>query len=72
LYVSDGAINATVPKDEPLEELTPERAFELLAIRRERLGLEPGQAAPKATKAGRRSTSPARTVKKGATRKKSE
>jgi len=72
LYVSDGAINATVPKDEPLEELTPERAFELLAIRREKLGLEPGQAAPKATKAGRRSTSPARTVKKGATRKKSE
>jgi DNA topoisomerase-1 len=72
LYVSDGAINATVPKDEPLEELTPERAFELLAIRRERLGLEPGQAAPKTTKAGRRSTSPARTVKKGATRKKSE
>jgi len=72
LYVTDGAINATVPKDEPLEELTPERAFELLAIRREKLGLEPGQAAPKASKAGRRSTSPARTVKKGATRKKSE
>jgi DNA topoisomerase-1 len=72
LYVTDGAINATVPKDEPLEELTPERAFELLAIRREKLGLEPGQPAPKASKAGRRSTSPARTVKKGATRKKSE
>jgi len=72
LYVTDGAINATVPKDEPLEELTPERAFELLAIRREKLGLEPGQAAPKASKAGRRSASPARTVKKGATRKKSE
>ncbi len=71
LYVSDGAINATVPKDEPLDELTPERAFELLAIRREKLGLEPGQPAPKASKAGRRSSAPARTVKKGATRKKS-
>jgi DNA topoisomerase-1 len=72
LYVSDGAINATVPKDEPLDELTPERAFELLAIRREKLGLEPGQPAPKVSKAGRRSTAPARTVKKGATRKKAE
>jgi DNA topoisomerase-1 len=72
LYVTDGAINATVPKDEPLDELTPERAFELLAIRREKLGLEPGQPAPKASKAGRRSTAPARTVKKGGTRKKAE
>jgi len=69
LYVTDGAINATVPKDEPLEELTSERAFELLAIRREKLGLEPGQAAPKASKS-RRAAAPARTVKKGATRKK--
>jgi DNA topoisomerase-1 len=69
LYVTDGAINATVPKDEPLEELTSERAFELLAIRREKLGLEPGQAAPKASKS-RKAAAPARTVKKGATRKK--
>ncbi|MFM8926827.1 MAG: type I DNA topoisomerase [Rhodoluna sp.] len=68
LYVTDGAINATVPKDEPLEELTPERAFELLAIRREKLGLEPGQPAPKTSKS-RKSVAPARTVKKGSTRK---
>lgn len=68
LYVTDGAINATVPKDEPLDELTAERAFELLAIRREKLGLEPGQPAPKVSKS-RRSVAPARTVKKGATRK---
>ncbi len=72
LYVTDGAINATVPKDEPLDELTSERAFELLAIRREKLGLEPGQPAPKASKAGRRTSAPARTVKKGATRKKAD
>jgi DNA topoisomerase-1 len=70
LYVTDGVLNATVPKDEPLDELTPERAFELLAIRREKLGLEPGVAAPKASKAGRRATAPARTVKKGAAKKK--
>ncbi len=70
LYVTDGAINATVPKDEPLEELTSERAFELLAIRREKLGLEPGQAAPKVSKSRRGAAAPARTVKKGTTRKK--
>jgi DNA topoisomerase-1 len=50
-YVTDGAINATVPKDEPLAELSADRAFELLAIRREKLGLEPGQA-PKAVSRG--------------------
>jgi DNA topoisomerase-1 len=70
LYVTDGVLNATVPKDEPLDELTPERAFELLAIRREKLGLEPGVPAPKVSKSGRKSVAPARTVKKGATRKK--
>jgi DNA topoisomerase-1 len=70
LYVTDGVLNATVPKDEPLDELTPERAFELLAIRREKLGLEPGVPAPKMSKSGRKSVAPARTVKKGGTRKK--
>ena len=58
-YVTDGVINATIPKDEPLEELTNDRAFELLAIRREKLGVEPGEA-PKATK--RKTT---RRTKKG-------
>ena len=42
-YVNDGIINATVPKDEPLDELSSDRAFELLAIRREKLGVEPGE-----------------------------
>jgi DNA topoisomerase-1 len=53
-----------------LDELTSERAFELLAIRREKFGLEPGVAAPKVSKAGRKSVAPKRTVKKGGTRKK--
>ena len=51
-YVTDGVINATIPKDEPLEELAPDRAFELLAIRREKLGVEPG-VAPKTSKTKR-------------------
>ena len=52
-YVTDGVVNATIPKDEPLDELAPDRAFELLAIRREKLGVEPGEA-PKTTKRKKR------------------
>lgn len=67
LYVTDGVINATVPKDDLLDDMSPDRAFELLAIRREKLGLEPGQAAPKASRKGAKSAT--RVVKRGATRK---
>ena len=49
-YVTDGVINATVPKDEPLDEISNDRAFELLAIRREKLGVAPGEV-PKTSKA---------------------
>ena len=52
-YVTDGVINATVPKDEDLDELSSDRAFELLAIRREKLGVEPGEA-PKTQKKTRK------------------
>jgi DNA topoisomerase-1 len=69
LYVTDGLVNATVPKEEPLDELTSDRAFELLMIRREKLGVEPGEAPPKVSKS-RRVASTTRVVKKGATRKK--
>jgi len=68
-YVTDGFVNATVPKDESLEELSNDRAYELLAIRREKLGLEPGQAPAKVSKSGARKAAPAKTVKRGATRK---
>jgi DNA topoisomerase-1 len=72
LYVTDGVINATVPKDENLDEMSPDQAFDLLAIRREKLGVEPGEAPPKAGKTGGRkpAATTARTVKRGATRKK--
>ena len=69
LYVTDGVVNATVPKEEPLDELTPDRAFELLMIRREKLGVEPGEAPPK-TSRSRKTATTTRVVKKGATRKK--
>jgi DNA topoisomerase-1 len=38
-YVTDGKVNASIPKSENPEELTLERAAELLAARREKLGL---------------------------------
>jgi DNA topoisomerase-1 len=62
-------VNATVPKDENLEELTSDQAFELLAIRREKLGLEPGEAPAKAGKVTKKPTTK-RVVKAGTTRKK--
>lgn len=68
-YVSDTFVNATIPKDDNIEDMTADRAFELLAIRREKLGLEPGEAPAKAGK-GRRTATTTRVVKRGATRKK--
>jgi len=68
-YITDGFVNATIPKDEAIDELSNDRAYELLAIRREKLGLEPGVAPAKVSKAGARKAAPAKTVKRGATRK---
>ncbi|MEY2915889.1 MAG: hypothetical protein RL454_818, partial [Actinomycetota bacterium] len=68
-YITDGFVNATIPKDETIEELSNDRAYELLAIRREKLGLEPGQAPAKTSKSGARKAAPAKTVKRGTTRK---
>ncbi len=52
VYVTDGETNASLGKGDRLEEMTPERAYELLAIRREAIiakGGTPGKKA-KATK----------------------
>jgi len=38
LYVTDGETNASLNRSDRLEEMTPERAYELLAIRRENAG----------------------------------
>ncbi len=69
-YVTDSVINATIPKGQTIDDLSSEEAFELLAIRREKLGLKPGEAAPKVGRGGRKAAAPARTVKRGTTRKK--
>jgi DNA topoisomerase-1 len=58
VYVTDGETNASLSKGDRLEAMPPERAYELLAIRREAI-IEKGGAP--ATKA--------RTTKKAATKK---
>ena len=67
-YVTDGVINATVPKDEPLDELSPDRAFELLAIRREKLGVAPGET-PKTSGRPKRPAAKRPAAKKPAAKK---
>lgn len=64
-YVTDGEYNATIPKDETIEDLTPSRAIELLAIRRAK---GPAKKAGKKTakKAAKKSTAKKSTAKKPA------
>lgn len=42
VYVTDGETNASLGKGDMLEDMLPERAYELLALRRERLAAEGG------------------------------
>ena len=51
VYVTDGETNASIGKGDRIEEMLPERAFELLAIRREAVAAKGGP---------RRSARPAR------------
>ena len=47
IYITDGETNASIGKGDRLEEVSPERAFELLAIRREQVTAKGGPAAKK-------------------------
>ena len=54
LYVTDGETNASIGKGDRIEEMLPERAFELLAVRRETVAAKgPGKKAPKKKRAAR-------------------
>lgn len=59
-YVTDGTTNATIPRAESVEEITFERAVELLQLKREK-----GPAAPRAKRTTTRST----TAKKAPAKK---
>jgi DNA topoisomerase-1 len=66
VYVTDGTTNASLGKGDRLEEMTNERAYELLAIRRETVAAKGG-----ATKQATRKKAPAkkRTAKKSTAKK---
>jgi DNA topoisomerase-1 len=67
VYVTDGVTNASLGKGDRVEEMTPERAYELLAIRREVVA-EKGGGKKKAT--GKKSTAKKKAPKKAAAKKK--
>lgn len=50
VYVTDGETNASIGKGDRIEEISPERAYELLAIRREAVAAKGGPTKKKATK----------------------
>jgi DNA topoisomerase-1 len=47
VYVTDGETNASIGKGDRIEEMGPERAYELLAVRREQVAAKGDGAAPK-------------------------
>jgi DNA topoisomerase-1 len=64
VYVTDGETNASLTRGDRLEYVTPERAFELLAIRRD---AEPSTKHKKAgKKAVAKKAAPAKAAKKPA------
>ena len=70
VYVTDGETNASLGKGDRLEEVTPERAYELLAIRREAIIAKGG---PTTKKRAAKKKSPAKkkaAAKKSAAKKK--
>ena len=74
VYVTDGETNASLSKGDRLEAMLPERAYELLAVRREAIIEKGGAPAKKATAtkkaAAKRATAATKApAKKAATRK---
>ncbi len=67
VYVTDGETNASLGKGDRLEEMTPERAFELLAIRREVVAAKGGTTKRKKTT---KKTAAKKRTKKAAAKKK--
>ncbi len=66
VYVTDGETNASIGKGDRIEEMLPERAYELLAIRREAVAAKGGSTGKPAP---RKKASPKRKPKKAAAKK---
>jgi DNA topoisomerase-1 len=58
VYVTDGETNASLGKGDRLDEMPPERAYELLAIRREAIIAKGGPAAKRTKKAAAKKAAP--------------
>jgi DNA topoisomerase-1 len=71
VYVTDGETNASLGRGDRLEEMSPERAYELLSIRRETAGDKPAKKAAGARKAPAKKTGAKKAggAKKAAPRK---
>jgi DNA topoisomerase-1 len=70
-YVTDGETNASIGKGDRIEEMLPERAFELLALRRERIAAEGGAKKPSGRKkaAGKKAPAKKASAKKTSAKK---
>ncbi|MEJ7635539.1 type I DNA topoisomerase [Aeromicrobium sp.] len=69
MYVTDGEYNATLRKDDSLETLTPERAFELLAERRAKGPAKKGGKKTAKKSAAKKKTAAKKTAKKAPAKK---
>jgi DNA topoisomerase I len=67
VYVTDGETNASIGKGDRIEEISPERAYELLAIRREAIAAKGGPTKKKATK--KKAAAKKKSAKKTAAKK---
>ena len=66
-YITDGEVNASLGKGDRLEDMLPERAYELLALRREVMiekGLTPGKKAPAKKAAPKKAAAPKKSAAK--------
>jgi DNA topoisomerase I len=68
VYVTDGETNASLSKGDRLEAMPPERAFELLAIRREAI-IEKGGAPAKKARATKKTAAKKTAPRKAAAKK---
>ena len=71
VYVTDGETNASLGKGDRLEEISPERAYELLEIRREAIIAKGGTPGKKATATKKKAAAKKKATAKKSTPKKS-
>jgi len=70
-YVTDGETNASIGKGDRIEEMLPERAFELIALRREKIAAEGGakKSSGRKKSAAKKTAAKKSAAKKTATKK---